>query len=225
MANKHQADGFEQDEHGWYREPPFPVEQLFDAVDFGDDLIYDPSCGIGNILDVAKTRGHPTIGSDIVTRGARHRFYRGNFLNLTRWPTMPDRRLSIVNNPPYNVPPGAAESFIHKAIDAVPFHRAAFLLPIEFLCGVGRYQRLFSKTPPSHVVYCSQRPSMPPGAEIEALGDKAFKGGKADYCWIIFTAGGPHRTESRWLHPSTSPADPLSERRARRGSLLPSVSA
>jgi hypothetical protein len=29
------------------------VEQLLSAIDFGDDLIWDPCCGAGNVLDVA----------------------------------------------------------------------------------------------------------------------------------------------------------------------------
>lgn len=201
MANKHQAEGYEQDEHGWYKEPPSCVEQLFDAVPFKDGMIWDPSCGSGNILDVAKRRGFDTVGSDIVQRGARHPFYRQNFLTSTKWPSPRRGVLNIVNNPPFNVPPGAALSFIEKALDMVPFDRAAFLVPIEFACGQERYSRLYTKHPPSHVAFCSQRPSMPPGKEVEALGDMAYKGGKADFIWLIFSAGGPYRTEAIWLKP------------------------
>ena len=57
------------------------------GVDFGDDLIYDPCCGGGNILDVAKRYGHPTIGSDVIDRNPRHKFMRGNI--LTQIPRMP----------------------------------------------------------------------------------------------------------------------------------------
>lgn len=205
MANKHQAEGYEQDEHAWYREPVSCVEQLFDAIHFNPGMVWDMSCGAGNILDVAKRRGFDTVGSDIVARGARHPFYRQNFLTSTKWPTPRRGVLNIVNNPPFNVPPGAALSFIEKAIDTIPFDRAAFLLPIEFLAGQERYSRLFTKHPPSHVAICSQRPSMPPGKEVEALGDKAFKGGKADFCWIVLSAGGPYRTELVWLRPDAAP--------------------
>lgn len=220
MANKHQAEGYAQDEHGWYREPPFPVEQLFDAIDFREGLVWDPFCGVGNILDVARARGHETIGSDIVQRGSRHRFYRSNFFTSTKWPTHPrGGPLHIVSNPTYNVPPGAALRAMLHAIETVPFDRAAFLVPLEFVCGQTRYEELFAKHPPSHVAFCSQRPSMPPGAEVErlkALGDD-FKGGKVDFVWIVWTDGGPYRTQALWLRPDAAPS-PKSERRLRRGS-------
>ncbi len=220
-ANKHQAEAYAPDPHGWYREPVGCVEQLFrvrtpsgDPL-FGNARIWDPACGVGNILDVAKRRGHATLGSDIVQRGARHQFFRGNFLHATRFPTSDDLPLAIVTNPPFNTPPGIALRFILKTIEEVPFWRAAFLVPIEFACGQGRYRDLFAKHPPSHVCFLSQRPSMPPGTAVGDLGDDAFKGGKADFVWIIWTDGGPYRTECLWLAPDGDDRDPI-ERRKRR---------
>lgn len=224
--NKHQGDAYAEDEHGWYREPRSCVEQLFDAVDFRGGLIYDPCCGVGNILDVAKDRGFATIGSDIVQRGARHPFTRGNFLKLTRFPRPIDRPLNIVMNPPFNTPPGSALAIALKAIEFVPFWRFAMLVPLEFVCGQDRYEDLFSKHPPWGVAYCSQRPSMPPGTEVEALAllGKDFRGGKADFVWIIWERDYRGPTRSIWLRPDRVAA-PLSDRRIRRGSRSPSVSA
>ena len=199
--NKHQADEYAQDEHGWYREPRSCVEQLFDAVSFSNALIWDPCCGVGNILDVAKDRGHPTLGSDIVQRGARHSFLRGNFLWLTTSPVPPDRPLVIMTNPPFNTPPGSAMAIALKAIEHCDCWRVAMLVPLEFLCGQTRYSELFAKHPPLAVAYCSQRPSMPPGTQVSALGDAAFKGGKADFVWIIWEKGYRGPTRSIWLRP------------------------
>ena len=216
MANKHQSADYEQSENDWYKEPRNCVEQLFDAVDFPHGTIWDPACGTGNILDVARDRGFSTVGSDVVQRGARHPFYRQNFLTSTRWPKAVNDCLSIVTNPPFNNPPGAALNFIEKALDTIPFKRAAFILPIEFTCGQDRYERLFSKQPPSHVGFYSQRPSMPPGHLVEQLGDKAYKGGKTDFVALVWTAGGPYRTEAIWFKPSrsASPSDaPLRRRK------------
>lgn len=210
------AAAYPRDPFDWYRETPASVDALFDAIDFRDSLIYDPSCGKGNTLDRAKLRGFETVGSDIVERGARHKFFRGNFLQATRFPVPHDRPLSIVCNPPYGYIEGIAESFIHKALDCVPFYRAAFLLPIEFACSQGRYRRLYSKRRPSHVCFLSERPSMPPGAAIEDLGSAAYTGGMADYIWLIWTAGGPHRTEALFLPPSEElPQSGAPKRRSR----------
>lgn len=221
--NAHQSEAYAQDQHGWYRESPEPVEALFRAIDFDGAVIWDPCCGTGNILDVAKMAGFRTIGSDIVDRHPRHQFYRANFLTSTRWPQAD--RLSLVLNPPYNAPSGTTEGFVAKALDSVPFDKMAVLVPQNFLFGQARHDELFTRRAPSHVLFLSKRPSMPPGTEVERLkatGDD-FKGGKVDFAWLVWTAGGPYRTEARWLDwrvPSTP-----SPRRIRRGSCSPSVSA
>jgi hypothetical protein len=204
------AGQYPRDPHNWYIEPRSSVEQLADLRDahgdplFGNDLIYDPCCGSGNILNVFKTRGHPTCGSDIVDRHPRHKFHRANALHLERWPTMPGRAMSIVTNPPYGKQDGYQSiggDIIHRIVGLVPFRRAAFLLPIEFLCGQNRYG-MFQRWKPSHVAYCSERPSMPPGAMVADMGEAAFANGMADYAWIIWTAPHRWRTESVWLRPS-----------------------
>jgi hypothetical protein len=202
LDNKH--GGYDRDPHNWYREPAFPVDQLADAIDFGNDLIWDPCCGKGNVLDVFAKRGHAVIGSDIVDRHPPHRFYRGNFLQATRWPKPPaGAALSIVCNPPYGKQDGhrqIAQEIIWRALNVMPIRRAAFLLPIEFACGSDRFA-FYQRFRPSQVAFCSQRPTMPPGHEIEALGDKAYSGGMADYCWIIWTAPHNRRCETIWLKP------------------------
>lgn len=192
---------YEQEEHHWYVDPPYCTEQLMAAIDFGTDLIWDPSCGKGTILDVAKERGHMTVGSDIVDRHARHRFHRANFITqLSKPPSYRDHPLSIICNPPYGSEPDIAERFIRKALD-FPIRQAAFLLPIAFLCSVGRWAFFAREFNPSHVLYLNERPTMPPGSKIEEMGDRAFKGGMNDYIWIVYRP--PHRwkTQSIWLKP------------------------
>jgi len=215
MANAFQSEGYAQDQHGWYREPPDCVEALFRAIDFDGAVIWDPCCGTGNTLNVAKAAGYRTIGSDIVDRHAPHQFYRSNFLTATRWPSAD--KLSLVYNPPYNAPTGTTEGFIEQAFKLVPFDKMAVLVPQNFLFGQTRRDTIYSKTPPSHVLFLSKRPSMPPGTEVERLaatGDD-FRGGKVDFAWLVFQAGGPYRTEAKWL--DWRPAAPASPRRTRRG--------
>lgn len=188
--------------YDWYKEGPRPVEQLFDAIDFGDDLIWDPSCGSGNILDIAKKRGHPTFGCDIIDRHARHPFKRGDYLRMERGPQAPaDRSISVVNNPPYGYVPGIAEAFIRRTLEHhLTVRRAAFLVPIAFLCSDTRW-RLFSVDHmPSHVCILSERPTMPPGSMVDQY--TTYDGGMADYVWIVFTR--PHRwkTQMLWLKPT-----------------------
>ncbi len=201
---KRNAVKYEADPHQFYKEPAFPVEQLFNHMDFSGSLIWDPACGSGNILDVAKRRGYSTIGSDIVDRHPAHRFFRGNFLKQSRFPAPLDRPVSIITNPPYGTVGEVsfmANKFVMKALAEVDFYRAAFLVPLEFSCGQDRYRDIYSKRAPSHELKCCQRPTMPPGAKVEDLGAEAYKGGMADYCWIVWTRGGPWRTEVIYMRP------------------------
>lgn len=214
--NAYQDREYEADEHGWYREDAACVRQLFAAIDFDGSYIWDPACGKGNTLDVARELGFRTIGSDIVQRGSRHPFFRANFLMQRRWPTLPGTKLSLVCNPPFNTPPGSGLAFMLHAIEYIPFYRAAFLVPLTFLCGQDRYDDLFSKHRPSHVAYCSQRPSMPPGTALEEFGEDIRGGGKVDFVWIVWTDGGPYRTESIWLKPDRVDEPTKSVRRTRR---------
>lgn len=215
---------YPRDPNGYYVETRASVEQLFDVLDFGvSPLIWDPCCGSGNILDVARGRGFATVGSDVVDRfkPGGHRFFRGSALLASKWPNEPGRTLSLVFNPPYSEPfKGIAENIIEHLLGLVPFYRLAALVPLEFQCGQGRYERLYSPRPtvgqrPSHVVSLMERPSMPPGLMLEALGEDCRGGGMAEYCWIVWTAGGPHRTEHLFAPPSAYRELDLSARRKR----------
>lgn len=199
------SERHEREPHDWYLENQPPVRQMLDRFDFRGSLVWDPSCGRGNILDVAKERGHPTIGSDLFERwqvSRRHRFFHADFLTLEKPPSSGDRPLSIINNSPYSYLEDIAERFIRKAL-TFPIYRAAFLLPIAFLCGGNRWRFFEREIKPSHIAYLSERPSMPPGSKVDAT--TTFKGGMADYVWIIYTAGNGHRwrTESVWLRPDS----------------------
>ena len=199
---------WERSDYDFYREEPWVAQQIFDELSFGEpgnlDLIYDCCCGTGNILNVAKERGHPTIGGDIIDRDPRHRFNRGNILTNQHIPTVPPgRSISVITNPPFSYEPDIAEKIIRRVIEIVPFRRAVFILPIAFLAGQGR-QRFFAKDfRPSHVLIYSQRPTMPPGNLIHEMANP-FSGGMQDFCAIAYT-GPKHqwRTELRWLQPTS----------------------
>ena len=217
---------YPRDPNGWYVEPESAVEQLFDTLDFGDvRTIWDPACGRGTVLDVAKRRGFWTIGSDIVDRVRRggHEFKRFDFLRL---PGGPPVAFSIVTNPPYNEPePDLAERFVHHALKIRGWHRAAFLVPVEFQCTQGRYERLYSRTPPSHIVSLMERPSMPPGTMLEQHGEACRKGGMAEYIWTVWTDGHVGPTIHLFARPSSAVAHDIPTRRVRSGRNAASASA
>lgn len=201
-AGGDRAKKWERAPYDWYREQAWCVEQIMAAIDFGQDLIWDPTCGMGNTLDVAAARGHPTIGSDIIDRMPRHRFFRANILRLSRAPTPPEgHALSVICNPPYSYIEDIAERVI-RAVLCFNVRRAAFIVPIAFLAGQER-RRFFTRDfRPSHTAIYSQRPTMPPGHMIEELA-KPFEGGMQDYACLIYTRPHRWRTETIWLGAET----------------------
>jgi hypothetical protein len=50
-ASKTTAKKWDRAPYDWYCESPRVVEQLMQRIDFGDDLIWDPCCGRGNVPD------------------------------------------------------------------------------------------------------------------------------------------------------------------------------
>lgn len=199
-AGSSRALKWERSDYDWYIEPPRAVEQLLHGIDFGNDLIWDPCCGAGNVLDVAKQWGHPTFGSDIVDRHARHRFKRGNILtHVSKMPKEDGRSTSVICNPPYGYEPDIAENIIARILETFPVRRAAFILPIAFLAGQERWRRdRLARFRPSHACFYRERHTMPPGAmKDEASGS----GGMADYCALVWTRPHRFRTEAVWLEP------------------------
>jgi hypothetical protein len=197
----------------WYRESPRVVEQLFHGVNFttsaGPDLIYDPCCGTGNVLDVARRFGHPTFGSDVVDRNARHRFVKGNVLTqIARAPKEEGRATSIVCNPPYSYQPEIAERIITHCLESFEVRRAAFILPIAFVASQERWgPRRLLRWRPSHLCIYRERHTMPPGHLIDEM-VSPFAGGMADYVALVWTRPHRWRTETVWLAPGHHPDPP-----------------
>jgi hypothetical protein len=195
-AQNYQKGDYARAEGEWYVEPSWCVDLLIDAVDFAR-TIYDPACGLGTIPETFRRRGMLARGSDIVDRGwdgfaGTHDFLTGG---------IPDNipcesaRVDIVTNPPYNL----TEEFVRTALSSPRVGKVAIIQQLKFLASQGRH-RLFTEYAPVSVLVLSSRPSMPPGAKIEEMGDKAFRGGVHDYCWIVWDrlrVGAP--TEMRWL--------------------------
>ena len=203
----------------WYRESPRVVEQLYHGLalngatfstDAGPDLIWDPCCGVGNILDVARRYGHPTVGSDIVDRHPRHRFFRANVLSqVKRAPSVPGRATSVVCNPPYSYEPEIAERIITTILDSFPVHRAAFIVPVAFINSQDRWgPRRLLRRRPSHLCVYRERHTMPPGDKIDEM-VSPFAGGMADYVALVWTRPHRWRTETVWLPPGYFPDPPV----------------
>lgn len=200
----------------WYVDEAWCAEQLAIALDAfalekSEGLaIWDPCCGLGNTLQAAWELGCHIFGSDLVDNfawvnfpddfvGLRVPLFKSaDFLSQTDAP-MP---CSIICNPPYSYVKGIAEAFARHAL-TLSSRRVAILMPSKWLASQARYQ-LFTDHPPQAVLHLCQRPSMPPGDMIVAMGKRAFAGGMTDYCWIVWDVKRPTmpgQTRTIWLPP------------------------
>ena len=216
----------------WYQEEPWVSGQLRLALnEFRDHdklIIWDPAAGSGAIGATFAAWGHAVLLSDVVNRidpehfdppsVAIPEFLNRDFLEIEE-ALMP---CSIVTNPPYSYCKGhgdyagmlISEAFARHAIKLVTACGGAYvcmLLPSKWLASQRRYS-LFTTYPPAAVLHLTQRPSMPPGDRIAAMGNRAFRGGMVDYCWIVWDVRRPTRpgeTRTIWLPPLGVPILPI----------------
>lgn len=206
--------------YDWYVEEEWVTGQLITALgDFAVERdvglgVWDPACGYGHVPAAFQGYGIKTYASDIVNNlnpaifigGQLPPFVSADFLELDAAPAP----CSIVCNPPYSYRKGhgayagqlISEAFARHALK-LSSRRVCLLLPVKWLASQARY-RLFSEHPPIAVLIVCQRPSMPPGDMIAAMGDRAFRGGMVDYCWIawdVTRAVRPGETRTVWLPP------------------------
>jgi len=208
----------------WYVDEIWCARQLAAALgDFERERalghgVWDPSCGLGNTLQAAWELGLQTYGSDLVDNFAweqfdacpdlaRPRWFSGNFLHQTKAPGM----CSIICNPPYSYIKGIAEDFARKAM-SLANGRVCFLMPNKWLSSQARFNLFAADHPPQAILHLTQRPSMPPGDRIAAMGNRAFRGGMIDYCWVVWDIMRPTKpgqTRTIWLPKLSEPIAPI----------------
>lgn len=93
-----------------------------------------------------------------------------------------------ITNPPFRL----AEQFIERAL-ATSTQGVAVIVRAAFLESVGRFERLFSARPPSHVLQFTERVVMHKG-RLAPDGSTATA-----YAWLVWM--GDHHTRLHWLAP------------------------
>lgn len=195
-ARKRPANGYERDPLGWYVEEPWTVEALWWSEQGWRGMpgpVWDPACGAGNIPQTLARLGLETVGTDIVERGPM--LCTHDFLGERWHEQFPmfcgDYCKSIVTNPPYG---RIAEKFILRALGLVGY--VAALVQAKFPYSQGRYERLYREHAPSRILFLVDRPSMPPGAKAHLV---EAKGGKMDFCWMIWDRRSTGPTTAHWI--------------------------
>jgi hypothetical protein len=196
MPQNYTKSDYERAEHEWYVDPPWVTEALIDQIPFLG-TIWDPACGRGTIPEVFRSRGYETMATDLIDRGYERFDQQLDFLSLQAGLVSEPGPINIVTNPPFNL----SVEFVQQAMLIDQIDRVAIIAQLKFLASQARFN-LFRQYPPTDVLILSRRPSMPPGALIEEMGDRAFKGGQMDYCWIVWRLGHRGATRIQWLNPS-----------------------
>lgn len=132
------------------------------------------------------------------------------------WGDIPDPVDWTITNPPFRL----AEQFIERAL-ASSTCGVAMIVRAAFLEGVGRHERLFSITPPAHVLQFSERVVMHKG-KLAPEGSTATA-----YAWIIW-APPEEDTRLHWIPPCRRaleragdyPVEPVAAASATHGPLL-----
>jgi hypothetical protein len=101
--------------------------------------VWEPACGQGHIVGVLRAHGYEVRATDILT---------GDDSLLASEPFQG----SIVTNPPYR----HADCFIEKAL-ALAAGTVAMLLPLGYLGGARRTQRIWAAQPPTLALVVPQR--------------------------------------------------------------------
>lgn len=177
------------------------------------EAIWDPSAGSGRTLVTFAENGFRLFASDVVNRidaslfdpesAPAPDFFSADFTETTAAPAP----CSIVGNPPYSYIEAIAEAFVRHALKLTS-RRVCMVLPTKWLGTQGRFALFAEDHPPQAVLVLTQRPSMPPGDMIKALGTKAFRGGVVDYAWFVWDVTRPtprHETRTIWLPPLDRP--------------------
>ena len=175
--------------------------------------IYDPAVGVGTIPLAAIRSGFPAMGSDKIDRPKAGPFNSGvrDFLEPR---TQPGWAANIVTNPPFK----KLIEFIEKALtETRPGGVVAVLAPLSFLASQERYG-FFQRPEVERIIFLSKRSSMPDGDALLA-GAVKRGGGKVDYAWAVFRAGGRRGadvTSHWWMPPVVEPGLKATRRRPRK---------
>lgn len=161
-------------------------EHVLQGLNLKGQTVWEPACNRGHMSGPLDEYFGAVWASDIHDYGTP-RTFQHDFL----FPVLPisEKPNWVITNPPFRL----AEQFIARACE-VASEGVAMIVRTSFLEGVGRYQNLFSKNPPSIVAQFSERVPMVKG-RLTATGSTA-----TSYCWLVWQKG-VTGTKLVWIPP------------------------
>lgn len=142
----------------------------------------EPAANRGHMVRPLSEYFAAVEGSDVHDYGAG--FPQADYL----FGPLPEMVDWTITNPPFRL----AEQLIERAL-ATSREGVAMIVRAAFLEGQGRFERLFSKTPPSHVLQFTERVVMHKG-RLAPEGSTATA-----YAWLVWM--GDSHTRLHWIAP------------------------
>jgi hypothetical protein len=178
-------DPAERDPEDFYPTPEVATRALIRVERF-PRTVWEPACGDGAISRVLEAAGHAVLSTDLYDRG--YGTTGVDFLAVR------DRCENVITNPPFR----HAEEFAAHA-RRLARRKVAMLLRLAWPEGVGRYERIYSKDPPTRVFVFSQRIHFTRGG---SGGRRRIFGGMVAFMWMVRDkADTTGRTDLRWIPP------------------------
>jgi hypothetical protein len=168
--------------------PPWATRALCEwlgqntAHDLGALTCREPTANRGHMVKPLREYFASVEASDVHDYGAG--FPVADYL----FGPLPERVHWTIKNPPFRL----AEQFIERALESSDC--AAVIVRAAFLEGKGRFERLFAKNPPSHVLQFTERVVMHKG-KLSPDGSTATA-----YAWLVW-ADRAADTKLRWIAP------------------------
>lgn len=173
----------EREKNDFYATDPKAMYKLLEYETF-DKNIWEPACGEGNLSEVLKEKGFNVYSTDLIDRGYQDE--QKDFLNSSdRWFG------DIITNPPFKY----TIEFVQKALESVDTgKKVAMFLKLNYICGVKRYNEIYSKFPPQRIYAFVHRVACSKNNQKDG-----FKGNAMDYGWFVWEKGKYAPTELKWI--------------------------
>ncbi|MBN9317995.1 MAG: hypothetical protein J0I99_19820 [Devosia sp.] len=186
-TKKKNAHVWERDPNDWYVEPTWVWERFFARERF-EGVIRDPSAGMGNCVNAARSAGYTVEARDLIARFPIIE-QEEDFLQSS------DEVDNICTNPPFKLCNEEPYPYIRHGLRLA---RRKFAIVMQASWVFGEERSHFLESLPLYRIYnVTPKPSMPPGAMIVA-GHKP-NSGAIDYVIAVFLQGYDGEPSHRWL--------------------------
>lgn len=169
--------------------PPWATRALIEHVLTNRAVLQEMSC-----LEPGCNRGYMSVALEEyfgeVISSDIHSYGFGEIEDFLRSSRRPGSVDWVITNPPFKL----GEEFIAKGLE-VARHGIAMLTRTVFIESVGRYERIFTKTPPTKFAQFVERVPMVKGR----LDKKASTA--TGYCWLVWEKGSHVSSQLVWVPP------------------------